>query len=126
MTGLTFPLAVLAELTHRCPLQCPYCSNPQTLERAGREMDTRAWLRTIEEVAGLGALQIHFSGGEPTVRKDLETLVDKARSVGLYSNLITAGVLLTEERLTALVTAGLDHLQLSIQDSEPAIPLKRY
>ncbi len=120
MTGPTFPLAVLAELTHRCPLQCPYCSNPQNLERAGCEMDTGAWLGTIEEVAGLGALQIHFSGGEPTVRKDLETLVDKARSVGLYSNLITAGVLLTEERLTALVTAGLDHLQLSIQDSEPA------
>ncbi len=77
MTGLAFPLAVLAELTHRCPLQCQYCYNPQTLERAGREMDTAAWLRTIEEVAGLGALQIHFSGGEPALRKDLETLVEK-------------------------------------------------
>jgi pyrroloquinoline quinone biosynthesis protein E len=115
------PLAVLAELTHRCPLQCPYCSNPVELEKAGIELDSATWLRVIEEIAELGALQIHFSGGEPTVRKDLERLIAKAREVGLYTNLITAGVLLDQARLTALRDAGLDHLQLSFQDSEAEI-----
>lgn len=113
-----FPLAVLAELTHRCPLQCPYCSNPVELHRASDELDTAAWCDVIGQVAGLGALQIHFSGGEPTVRKDLETLVACARDCGLYCNLITAGVLLSRERLAALSDAGLDHVQLSIQDSD--------
>ncbi|MGH6947925.1 MAG: radical SAM protein, partial [Kiloniellales bacterium] len=98
MTGLSFPLAVLAELTHRCPLQCPYCYNPLALEPSKSELSTETWLGVIEEIADLGALQIHFSGGEPTVRRDLETLVWKARAVGLYSNLITAGVLLHKDR----------------------------
>lgn len=115
-----FPLAILAELTHRCPLQCPYCSNPVALEAASAELDTETWLRAIEEVADLGALQIHFSGGEPTSRKDLEVLVAKANDVGLYTNLITAGVLVGEDRLNALADAGLDHVQLSFQDSEAA------
>lgn len=115
-----FPLAILAELTHRCPLQCPYCSNPVALEAASAELDTETWLRAIEEVANLGALQIHFSGGEPTSRKDLEVLVKKANDVGLYTNLITAGVLVGEDRLNALADAGLDHVQLSFQDSEAA------
>ncbi len=115
-----FPLAILAELTHRCPLQCPYCSNPVALEAASAELDTETWLRAIEEVADLGALQIHFSGGEPTSRKDLEILVKKANDVGLYTNLITAGVLVGEDRLNALADAGLDHVQLSFQDSEAA------
>ncbi|MEX0758696.1 MAG: pyrroloquinoline quinone biosynthesis protein PqqE [Tistlia sp.] len=115
-----FPMALLAELTHRCPLQCPYCSNPLELEQASRELDTAGWLRVIEEAAELGALQIHFSGGEPTVRKDLEQLVARAAEVGLYSNLITAGVLLDEAGLQRLAEAGLDHVQLSFQDSEAA------
>ncbi|MDH3596081.1 MAG: pyrroloquinoline quinone biosynthesis protein PqqE [Rhodospirillales bacterium] len=112
------PLAALAELTHRCPLQCPYCSNPLELERAAGELDTETWCRVIREIADLGALQIHFSGGEPLVRKDLERLVEEARDAGLYANLITSAVLLTEDRLQALVAAGIDHVQVSFQDSE--------
>ena len=114
------PLALLAELTHRCPLQCPYCSNPVELERAKHELDTYEWQRIIDEAAALGILQIHFSGGEPTARRDLVELVAHARAAGLYTNLITAGVLLDAERLAALKAAGLDHVQLSFQDSEAA------
>ncbi len=114
------PLAVLAEVTHRCPMQCPYCSNPLELERAAAELDTESWRRVIREVAELGALHIHFSGGEPLVRKDLERLVEEAREAGLYANLITSAVLLAEERLQSLVAAGIDHVQISFQDSEAA------
>jgi pyrroloquinoline quinone biosynthesis protein E len=120
MSALAFPLAVLAELTHRCPLQCPYCYNPVALERSGKELDTATWQRVIAEIAGLGAMQIHFSGGEPTARKDLEVLARTARAEGLYQNLITAGVLVSEARLAALAEAGIDHVQLSLQDSEAA------
>ncbi len=109
------PLAILAELTHRCPLRCPYCSNPLELERRGDELDTATWRRVIGEAAELGALQVHFSGGEPTLRHDLEALVACAAGLGLYTNLITAGVLLDEARVGRLVEAGLDHVQLSIQ-----------
>src|SRR5690606_4008238 len=119
-SAVGFPMALLAELTHRCPLQCPYCSNPVALEATRHEIDTATWQRVIEEAAALGAMQIHFSGGGPTVRKDLEQLVETARDAGLYSNLITAGVLLDEGRLGRLVEAGLDHVQLSFQDSEAA------
>jgi pyrroloquinoline quinone biosynthesis protein E len=115
------PMAVLAELTHRCPLQCPYCSNPVNLERANREMTTAEWLRAIGEAAALGCMQIHFSGGEPTVRPDLEALVAGATRAGLYTNLITSGVLCDRARLDALAAAGLEHVQLSFQDSTPAI-----
>ncbi len=111
------PLALLAELTHRCPLQCPYCSNPQELLLAGRELATEDWKRVIDEAAALGVLQIHFSGGEPMVRRDLEDLVTHARAAGLYSNLITSGML-DGGRLAALADAGLDHVQLSFQDAE--------
>ncbi|HLB79748.1 MAG TPA: pyrroloquinoline quinone biosynthesis protein PqqE [Dongiaceae bacterium] len=114
------PYALLAELTHRCPLQCPYCSNPLELERAGNELTTDEWRRVIAEAAEMGVLQIHFSGGEPTARRDLTELVRHATDVGLYSNLITAGVLLDAARLEALVGAGLEHVQLSFQDSEAA------
>ncbi len=120
MSDLGFPLAILAELTHRCPLQCPYCSNPLALEAASAELTTAEWKAVIAEAADLGALQIHFSGGEPTARRDLEELVAAAATAGLYSNLITAGVLLSRERLAALAAAGLDHVQLSFQDSEAA------
>jgi pyrroloquinoline quinone biosynthesis protein E len=110
----------LAELTHRCPLQCPYCSNPLELEKSGAELDTASWLRVIDEAAGLGVLQIHFSGGEPTARRDLVELVRRAAERQLYSNLITSGVLLDTALMTALVGAGLDHVQLSFQDVETA------
>jgi PqqA peptide cyclase len=114
------PVGLLAELTHRCPLQCPYCSNPLTLERVGNELSTEAWLDVLAQAADLGILQLHLSGGEPTVRRDLEEIVAQASKVGLYSNLITAGVLLTRARLETLVARGLDHVQVSIQDVEHA------
>ncbi|ARO15493.1 Pyrroloquinoline quinone biosynthesis protein E [Ketogulonicigenium robustum] len=109
------PLAVLAELTHRCPLQCGYCSNPIQLEQASREMTTEQWVSAMTQMADLGVLQIHFSGGEPTVRKDLEALVQHASEVGLYSNLITSGVMMTRDRMFRLADAGLSHVQVSIQ-----------
>ncbi len=114
------PLALLAELTHRCPLGCPYCSNPLTLDRVRDELDTATWLRVIDEAAALGVLQIHFSGGEPLVRRDLATLIGHARAAGLYTNLITSAVLLDEARLATLAAAGLEHVQISVQDTAPA------
>jgi pyrroloquinoline quinone biosynthesis protein E len=114
------PLGLLAELTHRCPLQCPYCSNPLDLERSSQELDTATWLRVLDEAAALGVLQVHFSGGEPTARKDLPELVGRAAALGLYSNLITSGVLVDRRALDTLADAGLDHLQLSFQDVEAA------
>ncbi len=114
------PLALLAELTHRCPLQCPYCANPLEMERAANELDTADWLRVLEEAAALGVLQAHFSGGEPTARKDLRELVRGAAACGLYSNLITSGVTLDPALLAALAEAGLDHVQLSFQDADAA------
>lgn len=113
------PMGLLAELTHRCPLQCPYCSNPLELERAGSELDTATWLRVLDEAAALGVLQIHFSGGEPTARKDLSVLVRRAAELQLYSNLITSGVLLDAGMMDQLARAGIDHIQLSFQDVEP-------
>src|ERR1700751_2330992 len=96
-TAETFgiPLAVLAELTHRCPLQCPYCSNPLELDRASGELTTAEWKKILTELAEIGVLQIHFSGGEPTARKDLVELVQHASDAGLYTNLITPAGLLT-------------------------------
>jgi pyrroloquinoline quinone biosynthesis protein E len=117
MTRVEPPLALLAELTHRCPLQCPYCSNPLELERASAELDTVTWLRVLGEAAALGVLQVHFSGGEPTVRRDLPALVRRATEVGLYSNLITSGVMLDRGRFAQLVDSGLEHVQLSFQDT---------
>ena len=111
------PYAVLAELSHRCPLQCPYCSNPLELERASGECTTGEWRRVMDEAVDLGVLHVHFSGGEPAVRKDLEQLVEHAAKVGLYSNLITSAVLLTEDRVKRLADCGLDHVQISFQDS---------
>ena len=113
------PLALLAELTHRCPLQCPYCSNPLELVRRSGELSTEEWIGVFRQAAALGALQVHLSGGEPTARKDLDALIAGAHEAGLYTNLITAGVLLTPDSLARYVTAGLDHVQLSIQGSDP-------
>ncbi len=117
-TPFGLPLSVLAEITHRCPLQCPYCSNPVEMDRATSELTTEEWQRVLQELADLGVLQIHFSGGEPTARKDLEELVQCATDVGLYSNLITSGVLLSKDRLAALSDAGLCHVQVSFQASD--------
>ncbi|MEM7044848.1 MAG: pyrroloquinoline quinone biosynthesis protein PqqE [Pseudomonadota bacterium] len=114
------PVSLLAELTHRCPLQCPYCSNPVALERINGELDAETWCRVIDEAHDLGVLQTHFSGGEPTLRPDLGDLIRHASELGQYTNLITAGVLLDRAKLEALADAGLDHLQLSIQDSRDA------
>jgi PqqA peptide cyclase len=120
MTAIDPPLALLAELTHRCPLRCPYCSNPLELSRASAELDTATWCRVFDEAAALGVLQVHFSGGEPLVRRDLVELVAHAAKAGLYVNLITSGIGLGAHRLAGLVEAGLEHVQLSLQDSDPA------
>ena len=116
--GLDMPLALLAELSHRCPLQCPYCSNPLDLERKNNELDTETWLRILDEAAAMGIHQVHFSGGEPTVRADLEDMVEHAAKAGLYGNLITSAVLLDEERLNTLAKRGLEHVQISFQDTQ--------
>ena len=115
------PLWLLAELTYRCPLQCPYCSNPVEMAAAGDELDTDDWLRVLREARGLGAAQLGFSGGEPLVRQDLEILVAEASTLGFYSNLITSGVGLTGDRVRTLREAGLDHIQVSFQSSEPEV-----
>ena len=109
------PIGMLAELTHRCPLQCAYCSNPVELLKANREMPTEAWLALFDEAADLGVLQIHLSGGEPTLRPDLEILVERLARRGIYTNLITAGIGIPEGRMEALARAGLDHVQISFQ-----------
>ena len=114
------PLALLAELTHRCPLRCPYCSNPLELARARDELDGAAWRRVLGEAAALGVLHVHFSGGEPMARRDLMELVGHAARLGLYTNLITSGVLLDQARMAALAGAGLDHVQISFQDAAAA------
>ena len=116
---LTSPLGMLAELTHRCPLGCPYCSNPLALEPRSDELDTATWARVFREAAGLGVLHVHLSGGEPAARRDLVEITAAAHAAGLYGNLITSGVGLTTKTLGALSDAGLDHVQISIQDSEP-------
>ncbi|MGV4877140.1 pyrroloquinoline quinone biosynthesis protein PqqE [Acetobacter indonesiensis] len=112
------PMSLLAELTHRCPLQCPYCSNPLKLDPRKDELETAIWKRVFKEAAEMGVLQVHFSGGEPMARPDLPELVAYAVELGLYTNLITSGVLLTAANLKALADAGLDHVQLSFQDAD--------
>lgn len=114
------PLALLAELTHRCPLRCPYCSNPRDLTRASAELGTEEWARIFNEAAELGCLQVHLSGGEPTARRDIVAITAAAHHAGLYTNLITAGVLIDAPLIAQLKRAGLDHVQLSVQDSDPA------
>lgn len=109
------PIAMLAELTHRCPLACPYCSNPLALQGKDGELDTATWLDVFAQAADLGVLQLHLSGGEPASRPDLVELTAGAVEAGLYTNLITSGIGLTPKRLDALEAAGLDHVQLSLQ-----------
>jgi pyrroloquinoline quinone biosynthesis protein E len=117
---LPMPLGMLAELTYRCPLQCAYCSNPVELAAFRSELDTASWLRVLAQARELGVLQVHLSGGEPLVRRDLVEIVRQANDLGMYTNLVTSGAGLTERRLDALVAAGLDHVQLSIQDAQAA------
>ena len=112
------PLGLLAELTYRCPLQCPYCSNPLQMER-GNELTAAEWREVFRQAGELGVLQLHLSGGEPALRSDLDDILEGAVAAGLYTNLITSGVTLTRERLARLKTIGLDHVQLSIQDVDP-------
>jgi pyrroloquinoline quinone biosynthesis protein E len=112
------PLGLLAELTHRCPLACPYCSNPLELEGRDRELDAAAWADVFQQAATMGVLQVHLSGGEPASRRDLEEITRAASEAGLYTNLITSAVGLDADRLGRLKAAGLDHVQVSIQDTE--------
>src|SRR5438270_6884228 len=111
------PLALIAEITHRCPLHCVYCSNPLQMASAKSEFSTEEWIRVFEQAAKLGVLHLHLTGGEPLARTDLTELIAGAHAAGLYTNLITSGIGLSETRLAALVEAGLDHIQLSFQDS---------
>jgi pyrroloquinoline quinone biosynthesis protein E len=111
------PLALIAEVTHRCPLHCVYCSNPLELARTASELSTEEWTSVFQQSGKLGMLHAHFTGGEPLARQDLTELIAAARAAGLYTNLITSGIGLTEQRLAALVAAGLDHIQISFQDS---------
>ena len=111
------PLALIAEITHRCPLHCVYCSNPLELADTQSELSTEEWTSVFQQAGKLGMLHAHFTGGEPLARPDLTQLIASARASGLYTNLITSGIGLNEERLEALVSAGLDHIQISFQDS---------
>jgi len=111
------PLWLLAELTYRCPLHCVFCFNPVDFARQEDELDTDGWIRTLREARALGSVQCGFSGGEPLLRHDLETLVGEAHKLGYYTNLLTTGVGLTDARARALKDNGLDHVQLSFQDS---------
>ena len=111
------PLALIAEVTHRCPLHCVYCSNPLQLAGTSEELSTKEWTSVFQQGGKLGMLHAHFTGGEPLARTDLTELIAAARTAGLYTNLITSGLGLNEQRLQALVDAGLDHIQISFQDS---------
>jgi len=114
------PRALLAELTYRCPLRCPYCSNPLQLDRYRRELDTSDWQRVLAEAAALGVVHVHFSGGEPLLRRDLIDLVRHARRHDLYTNLSTSAATADERILTELKSAGLDALQISLLDARPS------
>src|SRR5437773_1634636 len=116
MTEEPRPYTLVAELTYRCPLRCVYCSNPRDFARHGDALRTDDWLRVFREAEALGVVQLNLTGGEPLLRDDLEPLVEGARTLDLYTNLITSGVPLTRERLARLKAAGLDNVQVSIQD----------
>lgn len=115
--NITPPRWLLAELTYKCPLQCPYCSNPLDYAKYSQELTTEDWKRVLTQARKMGAVQLGLSGGEPLTRQDLEEIVEHGRGLGYYSNLITSGYGLTEERIIALKAAGLDHIQVSIQAS---------
>ncbi|WP_414621303.1 pyrroloquinoline quinone biosynthesis protein PqqE [Calothrix sp. CCY 0018] len=115
------PLSLVAELSYRCPLRCPYCSNPlDWADKSSQELSTEDWLRVIRQSRQLGVVQLGLSGGEPLLRPDLEVLIEEAASLGLYTTLVTAATLLTSKRAEKLRQVGLDHIQISIQDSRAA------
>jgi len=117
---MSAPWAMLAELTHACPLRCPYCSNPTSLVAPSTELDTATWVRVFDEAAALGVAHAHLSGGEPLLRDDLDDIVAGAVKAGIYSQLVTSGVGLTRERLDRLVQAGIHSVQLSVQAADAA------
>lgn len=115
------PLWLLAELTYRCPLQCPYCSNPVDFARSQQELTTEQWIEVFRQARVLGAAQLGFSGGEPLVRQDLPELVKAGRELGYYTNLITSGIGLTESKVALLSEMGLDHIQISFQAADEEV-----
>ena len=115
------PLWLLAELTYRCPLQCPYCSNPLDFARSHEELSTAEWIEVFRQAREMGAAQLGFSGGEPLVRQDLVELISAARGLGYYTNLITSGIGLTEEKIASFAEAGLDHIQISFQAADEEV-----
>lgn len=115
------PLWLLAELTYRCPLQCPYCSNPLDFARTHDELSTAEWIEVFRQAREMGAAQLGFSGGEPLVRQDLVELISAARGLGYYTNLITSGIGLTEEKIASFADAGLDHIQISFQAADEEV-----
>ncbi|MBW4934502.1 pyrroloquinoline quinone biosynthesis protein PqqE [Marinobacter sp. F4206] len=115
------PLWLLAELTYRCPLQCPYCSNPLDFAQTEQELSTEQWVSVLRQGRAMGAAQLGFSGGEPLVRQDLPELIAEARHLGYYTNLITSGLGLNEAKVEAFADAGLDHIQVSFQASDPEL-----
>jgi pyrroloquinoline quinone biosynthesis protein E len=121
VTAVEPPLGMLAELTHRCPLHCPYCSNPLELVSRAGELSTAEWLSVLDAARDLGILQVHMSGGEPLARHDLVDLVARAATLGCYVNLVTSGLGLTNSRMAALADAGIAHVQLSIQAADPVL-----
>jgi PqqA peptide cyclase len=115
LEGTPRPLSLLCELTYRCNLQCPYCYNPLALREYRDELSTEEWYRVLPDASDAGVVQAHFSGGEPTLRRDLASLVSAASQLGLYTNLITQGTFLDDALLSRLLDSGLDHIQISIQ-----------
>ncbi|BFM07818.1 pyrroloquinoline quinone biosynthesis protein PqqE [Halioxenophilus aromaticivorans] len=115
------PLWLLAELTYRCPLQCPYCSNPLDFATQGKELSTEQWVDVLQQARKMGAAQLGFSGGEPLARPDLSELIGEARQLGYYTNLITSGIGLTESKVERFKQAGLDHIQISFQASDETV-----
>ncbi|MGW3468543.1 pyrroloquinoline quinone biosynthesis protein PqqE [Saccharopolyspora sp. NPDC000995] len=115
---MTSPFGLLAELTYACPLHCPYCSNPLNLADYGEELTTAQWRRVLTEARELGVVQVHMSGGEPLQRRDVVEIARSANELGLYTNLITSAIGLSQRRAEQLRAAGLDHVQISIQAHE--------
>jgi len=115
------PLGLLAELTHRCPLHCPYCSNPLELVRRTDELSTQQWCDALTQARALGVLQVHLSGGEPLARRDLADIAGHAAGLGCYVNLVTSGLGLTAQRMAELAERGIAHVQLSVQAADPAL-----
>jgi len=115
------PYAIVAELSYKCPLACAYCSNPIDFREHKEELDTATWARVFREAEALGVVQAHLSGGEPLVRKDLESIVHAAHDAGLYVHLVTSGIPLDPERVDALAKAGVDAVQVSLQGTDDAM-----